>query len=163
MGITGNLWSWFRAYQNSRSQLVSVNGHHSNTLPVTSGVPQGSILDHLLFPLFINDLPTLVKSAKLLLFADDTKCVKYIANHTDCTCLQNDLDSLYNWSFTNIAFNKEKAVLVRFNANCCPVLTNYFLDNQQIVPRECHRDLGVVVSNNLSGSARYIKIVSKAY
>ena len=72
MGITGNLWSWFKTY--TRSQLVSVNGHHADTLPVTSGVPQGSILGPLLFLVFINNLPTLVKSVKLLLFADETKC-----------------------------------------------------------------------------------------
>ena len=132
MGITGNLWSWFRAYLSSRLQLVSVNGHHSNTLPVTSGVPQGSILGPLLFLVFINDLPALAKSAKLLLFADDTKCVKTISDHSDCTRLQTDLDSLNSWSSFNIAFNAGKTVLVRFHFSPCSIDTSYSLDNQKL-------------------------------
>ena len=43
-GITGNLWKWFRAYLGHRRQCVSLNSCTSNTLPIISGVPQGSIL-----------------------------------------------------------------------------------------------------------------------
>ena len=94
MGITGTLWSWFKAYLSSRTQLVSINGIHSDTLPVTSGVPQGSILGPLLFLVFINDLPLQVKSALLLLFADDAKCIKSIRSPSDCHLLQDELNSL---------------------------------------------------------------------
>ena len=74
MGISGDLWMWFRSYLNGRQQVVSINNHLSEPLPVHSGVPQGSILGPLLFLIFVNELPTIVQSTKLLLFADDTKC-----------------------------------------------------------------------------------------
>jgi hypothetical protein len=74
-GITGNLWKWFRAYLGHRRQYVSLNGCTSNTLPVISGVPQGSILGPILFLVFVNDLPSSVFSSTLYLFADDTKCL----------------------------------------------------------------------------------------
>ena len=69
--------------------------HHGP--PVTSGIPQGSVLGPILFVLFINDLPDCVSSDSLL-FADDTKIFSEITCDHDSLQLQNDLNSLQSWS-----------------------------------------------------------------
>ena len=51
---------------------VIVNGKASDWKPVTSGVPEGSLLAPLLFSMFINDLPKNIESGWLL-YADDVK------------------------------------------------------------------------------------------
>ena len=48
-GIAGKLFNWFKAYLTNRHQYVRINDSSSESLPVLSGVPQGSILG----PLFI--------------------------------------------------------------------------------------------------------------
>ena len=73
----------------------------SKTLPVLSGVPQGSVLGPILFLIYVNDLPATVTNTKLLLFADDAKLYKSIANPTDMLLLQEDLNLLNSWSINN--------------------------------------------------------------
>ena len=48
---------WFESYLHDRTQRCCINGSLSDALPITRGVPQGSILGPILFLLYINDLP----------------------------------------------------------------------------------------------------------
>ena len=71
-GIRSIPLDWFKSYLSNRKQYVSVNGNTSETLEVTCGVPQGSVLGQLLFLIYINDLPKVSKKLTFFLFADDT-------------------------------------------------------------------------------------------
>jgi len=73
-----------------------VHGSFSNRAEVLSGVPQGSVLGPLLFLLFVNDLPSVIKS-HIRMFADDTKIWRTIKNETNSIQLQQDLDNMESW------------------------------------------------------------------
>ena len=70
-GISGNLLHLLKIFLKSRKQRVVLNGENSSWKGITSGVPQGSILRHLLFLIYINDLRDGF-SSNCKLFADDT-------------------------------------------------------------------------------------------
>ena len=77
-------------------QCVSVEDVSSNVVPVTSGVPQGTVLCPLLFLIFINDLTESITSS-VKLFADDSLVYRTIHSSNDAFQLQEDLVQLGSW------------------------------------------------------------------
>ena len=71
LGMDGLTLAWFRSYLTERRQCVKLNNLTSDTLPITYGVPQGSMLGPILFSIYINDISDIV-NCDVLLYADDT-------------------------------------------------------------------------------------------
>ena len=109
-GFGGNLLNWFCSYLSSRQQRVTLLGATLEDLPVTSGVPQGSILGPALFILYVNDLPEVISSSsRVLMFADNTKIFGEIKTLGDASSLQEDLGKLATWSqLSGLLFNEAK-------------------------------------------------------
>ena len=95
-GIRGHALAWIRAFLGNRSQTVVLEGEESGSVPVTTGVPQRSVLGPILFLLYINDLPDEL-SSQVRLFADDTAVNLTIGGAEDGKVLQTDLDKLSVW------------------------------------------------------------------
>ena len=91
IGLSQDLISWIHNYLSERSQSIVVNGATSQRVPVLSGVPQGSVLGPLLFPIYIDDLASLTFSSgsRLTLYADDILLYKPIMFQADYESLQN--------------------------------------------------------------------------
>ena len=91
-GIDGCILNWVQSFLLGRSQQVIVNGCASSWAPVTSGIPQGSVLGPILFVLYVNDLPDCIPSDTYL--SADTKILRKIACDNDSSQRQDDLNKL---------------------------------------------------------------------
>ena len=96
-GIKDDTIDWIEQWLTDRRQCVVVDGKVSNWKSGLNGVPQGSVLGHLLFLIYINDLDDNITS-NVLTFADDTKVFRKVNNTGDKLHLQNDLVKLVKWS-----------------------------------------------------------------
>ena len=73
VGLSCSSTEWFKSYLSLRYQVVKIQASTSDKLPVTSGVPQGSILGPLLFSIYTNDLSLVPKHCSTQGYVDDTK------------------------------------------------------------------------------------------
>ena len=163
IGITGNLWMWFREYLSNRRHQVQIGDQTSDPLPVISGVPQGSVLGPLLFLIFINDIPVRIKRSSLATFADDTKIWKEIACIDDETELQRDLLEIQLWCDEwNLHLNASKCSVMRLSLRESKEST-YSVNGMQISTVSTYKDLGVTTTSNLSWSSHILAICRSAY
>ena len=101
-GLDPHAVQWFKSYLSNRFQGTYVNGTLSDYLPVSYGVPQGSVLGPLLFLIYINDLQECELSSSALMYADDTSLP--LSAYDPATLeekLNKDLDEVQKWLKSN--------------------------------------------------------------
>ena len=128
--------AWIQDYLTDRSQNAILDRISSRNLPVSSGVPQGTVLAPLLFLCFVNDVPEFVQ-CKIRLYADDILLYSEINSLDDCLRLQADIDNLFSWSERwQLHFNPAKCEFLRITNKCNTISHSYTLENSSI--KEVH-------------------------
>ena len=152
-GFGGSILKWFSSYMSNRRQQTIVHGVTSTSIPVTSGVPQGSILGPLLFLLYENHLSNAVSNSRIATFADDTKIFKTINSISDASALQYDLSNFEKSSTNvNLALNVSKCKVLRVTRKHNQIVYPYKLHDTLLESSDCERDLGILTSTDLSWS-----------
>ena len=101
---------WIESFLSDRHQVVVVDANPSFSVPITSGVPQGTVLGPILFLIFINDIENCITHSIIRCFADDTRISMAISDsQNDTRHLQTDLQNVIQWSErNNMALHKDK-------------------------------------------------------
>ena len=79
-GLPLNIVNWISAFLSNRSHQEYINGIKSVSSHVTSGVPEGSVLEPSLFLLYINDLVNVIDYSDVRLYADDVKLFREVVD-----------------------------------------------------------------------------------
>ena len=145
------------SYLTESKQYVKINECTSEIFPVTSGVPQESLLCPLLFTIYVNDLPTRVKLHDAFGYADDFKLVS-----TQPADIRTDLEAIERWCDVN---------KMKLNENKCYVLPvkqqqnseyHFQLNSKFLESKFEQTNLGVIISAKLSWKANGPKRCKKA-
>ena len=93
------LLSWLHSFLQGCIQQVIINGSLCSKSQVTSGVPQGSIVEPLLFIIYINDIAKLshLSSATLTLYTDIILLLQEISFPTSMSTVQSNINLISSW------------------------------------------------------------------
>ena len=164
--INPYLLRWITAYLTSRVQYVCVNGASSNSLPVSSGVPQGSIIGPLLFIFYVNDISSIsLSNGTLSLFADDVLLYRSIQKPVDYQHLQIDIDNLCEWTDDNhLQLNRTKCKFMVISRKRQPILPSQPLtvNHSQLERVYSYKYLGVWLTSTLNWSTQITENNKKA-
>ena len=161
-GLNPEVLNWIKSFLMNRSQQVVLENTKSNSIPVSSGVPQGSVLGPCLFLFFINDLPDCV-SSKVRLFADDTILYRKIGCENDSKSLQSDLNKLELWEKDwQMDFNLSKCQSLTISRKNTEIKNIYFLHEKQLEQVSEVKYLGITISHDLKWNAHIDAVCSRA-
>ena len=169
-GIIGTELDWFSSYRNGRKQFVKFNNETSESCEITCGVPQGSVLDSILFLLFSNDISNFaVEGCVLNMYADDVIIYTSAMSTHELECkLQSCIDSISNWNMNKLCINKKKSSVMIIGSkfqlrslNLDDFAISVNADKLQLVEKAKY--LGLWVRNDLSWDDHILELCRKMY
>ncbi len=168
IGASSTALKWFTSYVTNRCQTVRINSTLSDTLELTNGVPQGSILGPLLFSIYINDLPSIPQQCPADCYVDDTKlymCFPVRDYDLAMELMNDDLIRIQDWCLQNLLLlNPDKTHLMVYGTRQLlaklPSDFSLSLLGEDLIPGDVVKDLGLTFDRNLHFNDHIVKVTA---
>lgn len=142
---------------------VRIGSTQSDSIPIPSGVPQGSNLGPLLFSLFINDVAFVLPRGERVFYADDVKFFIVVTSIVECLALQATLNSFECWSRRNgLELCVGKCNAISFCRKRNPILFEYSLQGEKLERKSEIKDLGVILDTEMTFRPHYDDVLTRA-
>lgn len=125
IGVRGIVLEIFKSYLSGRKQRVQIRPYISEDLPITCGVPQGSVLGPTLFLIYVNDLCNLtINQCRIFSYADDTALLVQASSWSEARIhAEASMRIVMQWLDNNLLtlnIDKTKFATFAINASTLP-------------------------------------------
>jgi hypothetical protein len=172
LGIRGTALDWFRSYLTNRSQVTCVGSEKSDPAPLSCGVPQGSVLDPILFTLYTSSLGELLREQGVCyhLYADDSqlwiRCNPRNPHHA-VQQMEACIASVQTWMATHfLKMNAEKTEFLVISSTKMalkipPLCIS--VGGCEVKPSAKAKNLGVIVNHNATMDEQVSSVCRSCY
>ena len=164
LGPSPSLCNWLLDFLTERPQAVRVNNNTSDTLILSTGVPQGCVLSPLLFTLLTHDCKPIFSTNHIVKFADDTTVVGLISNN-DETNYRKEVNQLALWCQNNNLFlnlEKTKEIVVDFRRTHRRPPLPLTINGAAVTQVTSTKFLGVTITEDLTWKNNTTALAKKA-
>ena len=161
-GVRGLSLQLINSYLSDRFQYTLIDNKTSSLLPITCGVPQGSVLAPLFFSVFINDLPN-ITTMKTTLFADDA-CFSFGPNNINILeqKVNTELVKIGTWFQNNkLSLNIDKTNFILIHRRNQEINLQLKLNGSLLARKNKIKYLGVTIDQKLNWKPHISNCVTK--
>ena len=176
-GLTGTVINWIISYLLGRVQKVVVGDANSSAVPLSCGVPQGSILGPILFMLYTTPLGKICNKHAVTyhLYADDQQLYLAFkpsnagAKEQCIEQLQGCIADIHKWMSANmLKLNDEKTEFIMFGTNhqlkkMESISTRIAIGNTNVLSVDHVCNLGFLMDNTLKNQFHINKLTSSTF
>ena len=172
IGITGLVHDWFNSYLSGRTQAVFLDGFISDSVNLTCGVPQGSVLGPILFNIYTQPLGEIARKhgMKYHFYADDTQLYTSFSvsdSSTSIELISNCIADIRSWMQSNLLKlneTKTEVILLGTKQQLSKVGNiEISVGNVNIKPCSKVRNLGVIFDCNMTMEEHVNKVCKTSY
>ena len=172
IGITGLVYDWFNSYLSGRTQAVFLDGVTSDSVNLTCGVPQGSVLGPILFNIYTQPLGEIARKhgMKYHFYADDTQLYTSFSvsdSSTSIELISNCITDIRSWMQSNLLKlneTKTEVILLGTKQQLSKVGNiEISVGNVNIKPCSKVRNLGVIFDCNMTMEEHVNKVCKTSY
>jgi hypothetical protein len=172
-GVKNDALQWLQSYFSGRSQAVKIEDAMSEEKPLSTGLPQGSLLGPFAFPSYSAPLFNIAKAhgVEMHMYADDTQLYLHFKpdEYDEARAkMQNCLAEIRDWMNENLLkLNDSKTEYMvigkKVSLGKLPDQKSIIIGDENIIAAHKAKNIGVILDSNLSMSSQISNICRASY